>query len=73
MLSRNVSLEHGMKGFVNGITVRQLLALPYQFGICDHQVLFMGPNGAKIPHFPTDCSPVAAVWMGMSPTFASQP
>jgi hypothetical protein len=37
------------------------------------KILFREPNGAKIPHFPTYCSLVAAVWMGMSPTFAAQP
>jgi len=37
------------------------------------KILFREPNGAKIPHFSTDCSLVTAIWMGMSPTFAAQP
>ena len=52
MLSRNVFLEHGIKGFANGITTRQLLALPYQFGICDHQDTLQGVEWCEDPTLP---------------------
>jgi hypothetical protein len=37
MSSVNVYLHHTIMDFVNKTTVRQLLALPHQSGICDHQ------------------------------------
>ena len=37
MLSVDVFLQNRILGFANGTTVRQLLALPLHFGICNHQ------------------------------------
>lgn len=36
MLQVSAHLQYGITGFANGITVRELLAFPRQFGICDH-------------------------------------
>jgi hypothetical protein len=37
MLWVNACLQHRILGFVNRTTVRHLLALLYQFGLCDHE------------------------------------
>jgi hypothetical protein len=52
MLPINVFLEHAIKGFAKGITVRQLLALPYQFGTCDHQDTLQGAEWYQDPTLP---------------------
>lgn len=37
VLSVNGCLQHRIPGFANGTTMRQLLALPCNLGICDHK------------------------------------
>jgi hypothetical protein len=61
VLSGNVCLQHRFLGFANETTVKELLAFPHHFGICDHQ------------HNVTGGSNVAAIWMGVSRTSAIQP
>jgi hypothetical protein len=73
------NLQHKILGLVNGNTLRQLIALLQQFGICGHQDAPAEDQkdekslGAKTPYSPTDGSLFAAICMGMSCSSPVQP
>jgi len=59
-------------GLYKQTTVRQLLVLHHQYGICDQQDASLEGKkdrkslGAMTPQSPTDGSLIVAIWMGIS-------